>query len=314
MVSASLGCTYHSEETLKMTQSQTRRKLLQDMTLRGFSEDTISCYSTQCNRFLDFSKVKDTSKLTEKEFRAYLVHLTDGRDLAPSSINLYNSAVRFLYEVTLEKDINYKRVPHVKEPVTRPEVLTPDELEAFFREVTRPKQFAFFLNLYGSGLRISEMLALRVNDIDARRMLLHVRCGKGRKERFAPLTKAGLEAFRYYWKMYRPANANGYIFPDYTKTRTQSPDSFESMFRKIAKDVDICKKASPHTLRHCFATHTLQSGTDLMRLKEMLGHASLSSTTVYLHLSLVDKSNTRSPEELSARFWTEYRERNFIHG
>ncbi len=86
------------------------------------------------------------------------------------------------------------------------------------------------------------------------------------------------------------------------------------MFRKIVKDAQICKKASPHTLRHCFATHTLQSGTDLMRLKEMLGHSSLSSTTVYLHLSLVDKSNTKSPEELSTQFWAEYRERNFIRG
>lgn len=297
-----------------MTQPQTRRKLLQDMQLRGFSEATIACYSRQCDCFLEFCKAKDTSKLTEKEFRAYLLYLTDRNDLAPTTINLYNCAVRFLYEVTLEKDINYKRVPHVKEPVTRPEVLAPQELEAFFREVARPKHFAFFLNLYGSGLRISEMLALRVNDIDAGRMLLHVRCGKGRKERFAPLTQAGLEAFRYYWKMYRPTNDNDYIFPDYTKTRTQSPDSFESMFRKIVKDAQICKKASPHTLRHCFATHTLQSGTDLMSLKEMLGHSSLSSTTVYLHLSLVDKSNTKSPEELSTQFWAEYRERNFIHG
>ena len=297
-----------------MTQSQTRRKFLQDMQLRGFSEGTISCYSIQCNCFLEFCKVRNTAQLTEKEFRSYLLHLTSRGNLAPSTINQYNSAIRFLYEVTLEKDINHKRVPHAKEPVRRPEVLTPQELEAFFREVTRPKHFAFFLNLYGSGLRISEMAALRVDDIDARRMLLHVRCGKGRKERFAPLTQSGLEAFRYYWKMYRPTNANDYIFPDSSKTRTQNPRSFDAMFKKIAKDADICKKASPHTLRHSFSTHTLQSGTDLMTLKEMLGHSSLSSTTIYLHLSLVDRSNTRSPEELSAQFWAEYRERNFIHG
>ena len=297
-----------------MTQSQTRRKLLQDMKLRGFSEDTISSYSIQCNCFLNFSKAKDTSRLTEKEFRAYLVYLTGRGDLAPSTINLYNCAVRFLYEVTLEKDINYKRVPHMKEPKTRPEVLTVEELEAFFKEVTGPKQFAFFLNLYGSGLRISEMLALKTNDIDGKRMLIRVRSGKGRKERFAPLTKAGYEALRHYWKLYRPANANNYVFPDYTRTRTQSPDSFETMFKKIAKDAGICKNATPHTLRHSFSTHMLQSGTDLMTLKEMLGHSSLSSTTVYLHLSLIDRSNTRSPEELASEFWAEYRERNFIHG
>jgi integrase len=135
----------------------------------------------------------------------------------------------------------------MKEPKTRPEILTVEELEAFFKEVTGPKQFAFFLNLYGSGLRISEMLALKTNDIDGKRMLIRVRSGKGRKERFAPLTKAGYEALRHYWKLYRPANANNYVFPDYTRTRTQSPDSFETMFKKIAKDAGICKKATPHT-------------------------------------------------------------------
>jgi len=95
--------------------------------LRGFSEATIACYSRQCDCFLEFCKAKDTSKLTEKEFRAYLLYLTDRNALAPSSYNQYNSAIRFLYEVTLEKDINYKRVPHVRKPVTRPEVLTPQE-------------------------------------------------------------------------------------------------------------------------------------------------------------------------------------------
>lgn len=297
-----------------MTQSQTRRKLLQDMQLRGYSDNTIFTYSLHCGIFLDFCKARDTSKLTEKEFRTYLVHLNDRADLAPSSINIYNSAVRFLYEITLEKDLNYKRVPHLKEPLNRPVVLDVCELELFFREITRLKQLAFFLNLYGSGLRISEMLALRTNDIDSKRMLLRVRCGKGGKERFAPLTQAGLEAFRHYWRLYRPDNPNNYVFPDYTKTRNQNRASFGLMFRKVAKEAGICNQATPHTLRHNFATHRLQSGTDLMTLKEMLGHSSLSSTTVYLHLSLLDKSNTKSPDELCARFWAEFRERNFIHG
>lgn len=297
-----------------MTQSQTRRKLLLDMQLRGFSPNTIDSYSIKCNRFLAFTKTRDASKLTEKEFRSYLLHLHQRGDLAPSSINLYNSAIRFLYEVTLEKDINYRRVPHAKEPIRRPAVLTVGELRSFFGHVERPKQFAFFLNLYGSGLRIGEMLALRTDDIDAKRMLLRVRCGKGNKERYAPLTEAGLEAFRHYWKLYRPGNTNDFVFPDYTKTRPQCANAFGAMFRKVAEDADIRKKATPHTLRHCFATHTLQSGTDLITLKEMLGHAALSSTAEYVHLSLVDRSNSRSPQELTAEFWAEYRERNFIHG
>lgn len=214
-----------------MTQSQTRKKLLQDMELRGFSQNTIATYSLHCDRFLAFTKTRDTSKLTEKEFRSYLSYLRHERNLAPSTFNLYNSAIRFLYEVTLEKDINYKRVPHAKEPVKRPVVLTVEELRAFFEQVERPKHFAFFLNLYGSGLRISEMLALRTDDIDAKRMLLRVRCGKGNKERYAPLTEAGLEAFRHYWKLHRPVNADNYVFPDRTRTRTMTRGAFESSCR-----------------------------------------------------------------------------------
>ena len=160
-----------------MTQSQTRKKFLQDMTLRGFSPQSIITYEDHCKRFLDFTKTRDTSKLTEREFRSYLSHLHQSGDLALSSINLYNSVIRFLYEVTLEKDINHKRVPHAKEPTKRPVVLTVEELCAFFEQVERPKHFAFFLNLYGAGLRISEMLALRTDDIDAQRMLLRVRSG-----------------------------------------------------------------------------------------------------------------------------------------
>jgi site-specific recombinase XerD len=297
-----------------MTQSQTRKKFLQDMTLRGFSRQSIITYEDHCKRFLDFTKTRDTSKLTEREFRSYLLHLSQREDLAPATINLSNSVIRFLYEVTLEKDINYKRVPHAKEPVKRPIVLTVEELSAFFEQVERPKHFAFFLNLYGSGLRISEMLALRTDDIDAKRMLLRVRCGKGNKERYAPLTEAGLEAFRHYWRLYRPVNTNNFVFPDYTRTRTMTRCAFESSFKKILALGGICKRVGPHVLRHCLATHALQSGTDLVTLKEMLGHASLSSTAEYVHLSLVDKSNSRSPEELTAEFWAGYRKRNFIHG
>jgi len=295
-----------------MTHWQTKTKLMADMKLRGFSENTIETYWIQCSKFLDFCNVKDTSRLTEKEFRAYLVHLSK-KSLKESTINAYNSSIRFLYEVTLEKDINYKRVPHMKEPKTRSEILGVDELASLFAEIENLRHFAFILNLYGSGLRISEMLALRTSDIDGKRMLIRVRSGKGKKERYAPLTKAGYEALRHYWKLYSPVNENHFVFPDSTRTRTLSERTFGDAITKVANEANICKNPTPHTLRHQFATHMLQSGTDLMTVKEMLGHSSLSSTTVYLHLSLVDRSNTKSPEELASEFWAEYCERNFIH-
>lgn len=296
-----------------MTLSQAKAKLMEDMKLRNFSPRTIEEYYRICSCFLDFNKVADPSSLSEKEFRDYLVHLADRGDLKPASINLYNSAIRFFYEVTLEKDINYKRIPHMKKPKTRPEILTVAELASLFANVTTPKHFACILNLYTSGLRISEMLALRTDDIDGERMLIRVRSGKGRKERYAPLTNAGYEAFRYYWKMFRPANENNFVFPDSTRTRMMSCDAFAAAIKKIANAAGIYKNTTPHMLRHNFATHMLQSGTDLMTVKEMLGHSSISSSARYLHISLVDRSNTRSPEELSAEFWAEYCERNHIH-
>lgn len=295
-----------------MTLFQAKAKLIDDMKLRNFSKHTIKSYYRKCLKFLEFTKVKDTSRLTEKEFRAYLLYLGI-KNLKASTINIHNSAVRFFYEVTLEKNINYKRVPHMKEPLTRPEILTVGELRSFFAEVVKPRRFAFYLNLYTSGLRISEMLELRTSDIDGERMLIRVRSGKGRKERYAPLTKAGYEALRHYWKMFRPTNKSNFVFPDSTRTRTMSHDAFAAAIKKIANEAGICKNPTPHTYRRNFATHMLQSGTDLMTVKEMLGHSSLSSTTVYIHLSLVDKSNSKSPEELSGEFWAEYCERNFIH-
>jgi site-specific recombinase XerD len=282
------------------------------MRLRDFSDNTIESYLITAKKFLKFTKIQNTFELSEKQFREYLLALVS-KNLSTSTINNYNCAIRFLYEVTLENDINYKRVPHMKKHKTRPEILSVDELASLFANLTNPKHFAFFLNIYGSGLRVSEMLALTTNDIDGKRKLIRVRCGKNRKERYAPLTVAGYEALRYYWKVYRPVNNNNSLFPDYTKTRTQTSSNYENILKKLTQKAEICKKPTPHTLRHNFATHSLQSGRDLMSLKEMLGHSSLSSTSVYLHLFLVDKSNSKSPEELTTVFWDEYRERNFIN-
>ena len=263
-----------------MTHQQALRKLLLDMQLRGFSENTVESYSLPIMQFLNQCCKTDVMSLDEKDFRQHLLHLHNQGTLKSTTINRYNSAIRFFYEVTLEKDINYKRVPQSKLHKTRPEVLSIPELISFFNEINNPKHFAFFLNLYGSGLRISEMVSLQTGDIDGKRMLLHVRNGKGGKERFTSLTDAGYTALRYYWKTYRPVNIHNYVFPDRTKTRTLTTSGFMSLFKKLSKEAGLCKAATPHTLRHEFATHSLQSGMDLMTLKEMLVPRPINSDTV----------------------------------
>ncbi|NQT60691.1 MAG: site-specific integrase [Bacteroidetes bacterium] len=233
-----------------MTHQQALRKLQTDMQLRGFSTNTIESYSLPTVRFLSQCRKTDVRLLDEKDFRTHLLYLYNQEVLKPASINQYNSAIRFFYEVTLEKDINYKRVPHSKKHKTRPEVLSVSELISFFDEINNPKHFAFYLNLYGSGLRISEMVSLQTRDIDGKRMLLHVRNGKGGKERFAPLTDAGYTALQYYWKMYRPVNVHNYIFPDCTKTRTLTTKAFSSQFKKLYQRMQDYARPPHHKYRH----------------------------------------------------------------
>ncbi len=231
MVSCAVGTIIIYKEFF-MTHQQAIRKLQTDMQLRGFSVHTTISYYLLTKKFLSQCKQANVKALDESDFRAYLVHLHEQGTLQTATINQYNSAVRFFYEITLGKDINYKRVPHAKVHKSRPAVLSPDELTAFFDEITNPKHFAFFLNLYGSGLRISELVSAKTTDIDGNRILIHVRRGKGDKERFAPLTDAGYAALRHYWKRYRPENPHKYVFPDYTRTRHMSPRSFESLYEK----------------------------------------------------------------------------------
>jgi integrase/recombinase XerD len=296
-----------------MTYQQAMRKLYTDMQLRGFSERTIDCYILGVKRFLNQTTKPNINALNEADFRSFLMALHQQDDLKASTINHYNSIIRFFYEVTLEKNINYKRIPHSKVHKSKPEVLSPDELLILFDEITNLKHFAFFINLYGSGLRISEMASLKTQDILKSKMLLHVSDGKGGKERFAPLTDAGYWALQQYWKRYRPKNARNYVFPDCTRTRSMSSAAFDSTIRKISNKSSLSKSVSAHALRHSFSTHMLQSGTDLMTLKEMLGHSSLSSTAIYLHLSLIDTSTKRSPADVSAEIQDRFAERMFFH-
>jgi integrase/recombinase XerD len=296
-----------------MTYEQTMEKLQMDLQLRRFSEGTITCYNYTLNRFLDTVDKSDKNNLDEFDFRSYLYSLHQ-TDLNARTINNYNSAIRFLYEVTLEKDINYKRVPYAKIDTYQPTFFSPDEILKLFDGISSAKHLAFYLNLYGSGLRISEMLSLKTEDILKSKMLLRVRSGKGRKERFTPLTEAGYQAFRLYWKQYSPENSQNYVFPDYTKTRPMSSQAFSSALNKIAKKADFHKPTSPHAFRHSFATHMLQSGTEFIALKEMLGHRSVTSTALYLHLSLVDTSNNRSPSAVCAQIKARYDKRMNIRG
>ncbi|MVB12746.1 Tyrosine recombinase XerC [Caprobacter fermentans] len=194
-----------------MTKEEILGKLVQDIRLRGLSEDTVAEYQTKARVFMEhFDKPAD--QMGEAEFREFLQYLQDERKLSPASINTYNSGLRFLYEITLEQNLNYKRIPRVKEPILLPNIMTVKEIEKFFGVIDDLRYKAIFLTVYGSGLRLREVHHLRISDVDSEQMRLFIYRSKGKKDRFAVLSQTSLTVLREYWKAYRPNHPEGYLF------------------------------------------------------------------------------------------------------
>lgn len=237
-----------------MTQEEVLEKLTMDIRLRGLSEDTVKEYCTRSDVFMrHFGKSAD--EMGEKEIRIFLEYLTNKGDLMPATINNYNSALRFLFEVTLEQNLNYKRLPRKKDPIKVPTAFTREEIIAFLSVIDNLKYRAIFSLTYGSGLRLSEVRKLRIKDIDSENMRLFVYQGKGQKDRWVPMAKASLEVLRRYFKEYKPNHPDGWLFLN-DSPRKKIPDSYVSeravqdAFKKYHKKSGIKTHGTTHTLRH----------------------------------------------------------------
>jgi len=266
------------------TKQKTLNRLTLDMQLRGLTENTQESYIRHVGKFLDFSG-KQADEITEVDVRAYLIHLMREGKLATSSINLRNSAIRFFFAVTLNKTLNYLQLPRFKKQRTLPVILSRDEtqnlIQCFCPNI---KHKAMFLLAYGGGMRVSEIANLRTQDIDSKTMRIFVRGGKGGKDRYTILSHECLRALREYWSLYRPKHPERWLFLGAKNTKIL-PDSISFAFKSCLKSSGITKDASIHSLRHGFATHLLEDGATIFQIKELLGHTSLSSTTIYLHLA-----------------------------
>jgi site-specific recombinase XerD len=181
--------------------------------------------------------------------------------------------------------MNYLQIPRFKVPKKLPEILTRDEITEFFNHCTNIKHKALLLLAYGSGLRVGEIVRLKVKDIDSASMRVFVRGGKGKKDRYTILSEVALHALRDYWRKYRPKSSEGYLFPGMKNVGHISEAAVANAIDSVLARTSISKNVSPHTFRHCFSTHLLEDGYSLFQIKEMLGHSSLSSTTLYLHLA-----------------------------
>jgi site-specific recombinase XerD len=268
-----------------------RDQMEMDMKLRRFSPKTITCYLA-CMKGVAKHFRKSPAELGDEEIRAYLYYLMEERKASQSVLVQTYSALKFFFENTLQKQWNAIRIPRCKQRRKLPGVLTREEVESILSATKNLKHRAILMTLYSAGLRIGEVTRLKVSDIESGRMMIRVNEGKGLKDRYTLLGERNLEMLRRYWKAYRPLE---WLFPGRNASDPVSISAIQRVFKTSLAKAGIKKKASVHTLRHCFATHLLESGTDLYYIQRLLGHKSAGTTSVYLHITGKDIGKIKSP-------------------
>ena len=266
--------------------SPLRARMIEDMSVRGFKEDTRRDYVRNVRAFAAFiGRSPDTA--TAEELRLFQLHQTQ-RGLRAPSINSAVSALRFFFTVTLDRPDLARRLTVVPYPRRIPTVLSVEEVTLLLQAASAPKYKAAFATAYGAGLRVSEVVALKVGDVDSERMLLRVERGKGGKDRHAMLSPQLLELLRAWWREGRRQSLllpGGWLFPGRNPVEPLSARQLGRVVRAAAQAAGITKRVSPHTLRHSFATHLLEQGVDIRVIQTLLGHAKLDTTALYTRVA-----------------------------
>ncbi|MCL2254848.1 MAG: site-specific integrase [Lachnospiraceae bacterium] len=273
-----------------MTKQEVLEKLKFDLELRNRCKDTIEDYSLHVRLFQDYFD-KPADQMGTEEIKEFLHYLLTQKNNSPATVNTYNSALRFLYGETLDIVLNLKKIPRVKCNRKIPDIPTKEELGYIFYLTKNIKYKAIFMTIYGSGLRLSEAVNLKVSDIDGKQKRIFIRSGKGDRDRYALLPQKTLDILREYYKQHKPTD---WLFV--TEKGTQlTVRAVQDSFKAIVKKSDIPKHITIHTLRHCFATHCLNEGKNIFEIKRLLGHVRIDTTTWYLQLSDCDTLKLTSP-------------------
>jgi integrase/recombinase XerD len=277
--------------------TQLRRMMLDELQRRNYAQNTARSYISAVEEFAEYFN-KRPDQLGPEHIRAYQVHLFRERKLAAGTVEQRGAALRFFFVKTLRRSYLPDDIPFPKRQRRLPTVLSQDEAAVLIDSASNLMHRAMLMTLYGTGVRRAELCGLKVLDIDSERMVIHVRHGKGDRDRDVLLSPKLLETLREYWRWMKPKT---YLFPGMVNNwRADVPINHKVVWvavKEAAERAGINKRVSPHTLRHSFATHMLEAGADLRTIQMLLGHAKLADTTVYLHLSRRHLQSISSPIE-----------------
>jgi integrase/recombinase XerD len=277
--------------------TELRRRMDDDMLARGFADRTRESYLWAVTGLARFYR-RSPDQITDAEIQAYVVHLLRDRQLSWSTCNIVVSGLRFFYHTTLKHDRTSFSIPSPRQSGKLPIVLSREEVQRLLTHAANQKYRTMLMAAYAAGLRLSEVLHLQVPDIDSAQMTIRVAQGKGGKDRYTVLSARLLEALRAYWRLYHPT---GWLFPGKGDERPMDPSSLQKAYLTAKRRAGLTKPGGIHTLRHCFATHLLESGVDLHTIQRLLGHGHLSTTTRYFQLTRHTQTGPGSPLDLLDR-------------
>lgn len=269
-----------------------RDRMEGDLRLRGLAEVTRSEYLRSVYQFVAHYR-RSPAELGAEDIRAYLLHLTQDLHFSPANLKMRVAALKFLYTVTLNRPDVVERIPYPKVPPVLLDIPSPGEVAKVRGALRSVKYRMLLFCAYGSGLRGSEACNLGIGDLDSQRMVIHVRAGKGGRDRYAMLSPVLLASLRQYYRTERPQKP--YLFPSPIPGQPVRPEGVQTALRIALTHSGVSKRITPHTLRHAFATHSLEAGTALRVIQVLLGHATIRTTTRYVHVSTRLIAATRSP-------------------
>ena len=271
---------------------KTLEELDNEMKICDYSQKTRKAYKWQIKKFISYCLDNSLRRVGEDEVRKYLLHMVNERCVSTACVDQAISALKFLFLRILGQPGMILSIPRPRKEHRLPLVFSQQEISRLFREIKNIKHRAILFLIYSAGLRVGEAVRLRIEDMDTDRKMIYIRKAKGKKDRYTILSQVALEALRLYLELYRPEK---WLFPGAQPGRHLTERSVQKAFEDARAKAGIMKEVSVHSLRHSFATHLLEGGTDLRYIQELLGHNSSKTTEIYTHVSRRDLGRIQSP-------------------